>query len=60
MEYILSKEGIDADPHWLRYSVACAPCLVSYDAIVKLETSDEDEVSKHFPIYSNAYQAYAF
>ena len=44
VEYILSKKGKDADPHWLRYSVACAPCLVKYDAIIKLETSDEDEV----------------
>ena len=43
VEYIITDKGRDAD-HWNRYSVACAPCLVSYDAIVKLETSEEDEV----------------
>ena len=46
VEYIISDRGKDSDPHWLRYSVACAPCLVSYDAIVKLETTEEDEVNK--------------
>ena len=46
VEYIISDKGKDSDPHWLRYSVACAPCLVSYDAIVKLETTEEDEVNK--------------
>ena len=50
VEYILTDEGRDAD-HWNRYSAACAPCLVSYDAIVKLETSEEDEVSKDFEMF---------
>ena len=45
VEYITSDRGKDGDPHWLRYSAACAPCLVSYDAIVKLETSEEDDVN---------------
>ena len=51
MEYIISDRGKDSDPHWMRYSVACSPCLVSYDAIVKLETSEEDEVRKDFEIF---------
>ena len=44
VEYIMTDKGRDAD-HWMRYSVSCAPCLVNFDAIVKLETSEEDEVS---------------
>ena len=44
VDYIISDRGKDGDPHWRRYSVSCAPCLVNYDAIVKLETAEEDEV----------------
>ena len=50
VKYITSERGKDGDPHWMRYSAACAPCLVSYDAIVKLETSEEDEVRKNVRI----------
>ena len=28
------------NPHWTPYGVACAPCVVAYDAVVKLETED--------------------
>ena len=51
LEYITSDEGKDGDSHWLRYSAACAPCLVNYDAIVKLETSEEDEVRNKMTLF---------
>jgi hypothetical protein len=31
------------DEHWMSFGRHCAPCLVDYDAIVKLETSTRDE-----------------
>ena len=45
VDYIISNKGKNIDPHWLPYSSRCAPCLVDYDAIMKLETFEEDEVN---------------
>ena len=47
VDYIISPNGKNIDPHWSTYASGCAPCLVNYDAILKLETSEEDEVSKN-------------
>ena len=58
VEYIISERGKDSDRHWLRYSVACAPCLVSYDAIVKLETSEEDEVNNKMTLFHVRFCSY--
>ena len=46
VDYIISPSprGKKIDPHWSTYASGCAPCLVNYDAILKLETSEEDEV----------------
>ena len=40
MTYLLSG---GEDPHWEPYHKSCAPCLVDYDAVVKLETAEEEE-----------------
>ena len=29
---------------YFRYSFNCSPCLVDFDAVVKLETAEKDEV----------------
>ncbi len=34
------------DSHWAPYAKTCAPCLVEFDAIVKLETADADQAKK--------------
>ena len=38
------------NPHWTPFGWNCAPCVIDYDAIVKLETedgSDEAYVIRH-------------
>ena len=30
------------DPHWRQYTDAVLPCQLKYDAIIKLETVNED------------------
>lgn len=38
------EDGADADAHWRPHAVGCAPCLVDFDAVVKLESAEEDQV----------------
>ena len=52
VDYILFSKSRRIDPHWSTYASGCAPCLVNYDAILKLETSEEDEGSKMYLLIS--------
>ncbi len=39
----VANGAAESDLHWRPVATNCAPCIVDYDAIVKLETSGEDE-----------------
>ena len=46
LNYIIEKykRKEKFDPHWSPYNIDCSPCILNYNAILKLEsgTSDED------------------
>ncbi len=45
LRYVATEGG--EDQHWTPVSTYCAPCLVRYDAVVKLEeTAERDQVRK--------------
>ncbi len=43
LRFVVSSSSSEADIHWQPYHSKCAPCLVGYDAVVKLETAAADE-----------------
>ena len=42
VRFVVAHEYRQADKHWMRYVNLCQPCLIKYDAIIKLETIEED------------------
>lgn len=42
VSYVAAKPS-EHEPHWLPYTKHCAPCVMDYDAVIKLETASEDE-----------------
>lgn len=42
VDYLLGTPVSEWDEHWAPYYSRCEPCLVQYDLIGKLETSDDD------------------
>ena len=52
VQYLLATEPSRYDTHWRPFWLHCAPCKVSYDAVVKVETMEEDvtELRKMVPL----------
>lgn len=42
LEYIISDSFGGENRHWTTYHSTCQPCLLQYNAIIKLETADQD------------------
>lgn len=42
LQYLI-KFPRDHNEHWISYSRNCAPCLLNYDAVIKLESAQEDQ-----------------
>ena len=43
IQYIVQHPDTYDNLHWITYDKHCSPCLVEYDAIIKLETAQQDE-----------------
>lgn len=42
LKYLIIKPDWH-DAHWRSYTKTCSPCILDYDAIIKLETADRDQ-----------------
>jgi hypothetical protein len=42
LQFVLLTPGDQHNSHWRSYARNCSPCLLDYNAVVKLENADSD------------------